>query len=65
MPDGAVDPFRLTTANAVDAKLHGAEILTYHEVISFIKDGDRVVGVELRNRVSAEQGVDIDGMLRV
>lgn len=54
VPDGAVDPFRLTTANAVDAKLHGAEILTYHEVISFIKDGDRVVGVELRNNNGGE-----------
>ena len=54
VPDGAVDPFRLTIANAVDAKLHGAEILTYHEVISFIKDGDRVVGVELRNNHGGE-----------
>ena len=54
VPDGAVDPFRLTTANAVDAKLHGAEILTYHEVISFINDGDRVVGVELRNNHGGE-----------
>lgn len=54
VPDGAVDPFRLTTANAVDAKLHGAEILTYHEAISFIKDGDRVVGVELRNNHGGE-----------
>ncbi len=54
VPDGAVDPFRLTTANAVDAKLHGAEILTYHEVISLIKDGDRVVGVELRNNHGGE-----------
>ena len=54
VPDGAVGPFRLTTANAVDAKLHGAEILTYHEVISFIKDGDRVVGVELRNNHGGE-----------
>ena len=54
VPDGAVDPFRLTIANAVDAKLHGAEILTYPEVISFIKDGDRVVGVELRNNHGGE-----------
>ncbi|MDO4756210.1 MAG: FAD-dependent oxidoreductase, partial [Parabacteroides sp.] len=47
VPDGAVDPFRLTTANALDARLHGAEILTYHEVIGFIKDGRRIVGVKL------------------
>ena len=25
VPDGSIDPFRLTTANIVDAKLHGAE----------------------------------------
>ena len=49
VPDGAVDPFRLTTANVFDAKIHGADILTYHEVISLIKDGERVVGVELLN----------------
>lgn len=49
VPDGSVDPFRLTTANALDARMHGAEILTYHEVVGFIKDGRRVVGVRLRN----------------
>lgn len=49
VPDGAVDPFRLTTANVFDAKIHGADILTYHEVTSLIKDGERVVGVELLN----------------
>ena len=49
VPDGSVDPFRLTTANALDARMHGAEILTYHEVIGFIKDGKRIVGVKLRN----------------
>ena len=49
VPDGAVDPFRLTIANVVDARMHGADILTYHEVTNLIKDGDRVVGVELVN----------------
>ena len=37
VPDGAVDPFRLTVANVFDAQLHGAEVLTYHEVVSIIK----------------------------
>lgn len=50
VPDGSVDPFRLTIANALDARMHGAEIRTYHEVIGFIKDGKRIVGVRLRNR---------------
>lgn len=30
VPDGAVDPFRLTTANALAARQNGADILTYH-----------------------------------
>ncbi|MBQ7940917.1 MAG: anaerobic glycerol-3-phosphate dehydrogenase subunit A [Muribaculaceae bacterium] len=46
VPDGAVDPFRLTVANAVDARLHGAELLTYHEVTGLIIENGIVVGVE-------------------
>lgn len=49
VPDGAVDPFRLTSANILDARLHGAEVLIYHEVTGFIKSGNRIVGVELRD----------------
>ncbi|MGL1930450.1 MAG: anaerobic glycerol-3-phosphate dehydrogenase subunit A [Desulfotalea sp.] len=52
VPDGSVDPFRLTLSNALDAKIHGAELLTHHEVTGIIKDKDRVVGVELRNHQS-------------
>lgn len=47
VPDGSIDPFRLTTANVIDAKLHGAEILTQHEVTGFIFDQNRIVGVKL------------------
>lgn len=46
VPDGAVDPFRLTVANAFDARLHGAEVMTYHQVTGIVKEGERVVGVE-------------------
>lgn len=45
VPDGAVDPFRLTTANIVDATRHGASVLTYHQVVELIKSGSRVEGV--------------------
>ena len=45
VPDGAVDPFRMTVANVYDARLHGADVLKYHEVTSILKDGDTVVGV--------------------
>lgn len=54
VPDGAVDPFRLTTANVIDAKRHGADVLTYHEVMNFIKDGNRICGVVLRNNNTGE-----------
>lgn len=47
VPDGAIDPFRLTTANIIDATRHGADVLTYHEVTSLILEGDRVTGVEM------------------
>lgn len=49
VPDGAVDPFRLTTANLIDAKLNGAEVLTYHQVEDFIREQNRIVGVIVRD----------------
>lgn len=47
VPDASVDPFRLATANALDAVLHGTEIRTYTEVTGFVWDNGRVVGVKL------------------
>ncbi len=47
VPDGSVDPFRLCAANMVDAKLHGAKVLVYSEVVSFLKEGDTVKGVKV------------------
>lgn len=49
VPDGSIDPFRLTMSNALDAKIHGAELLTQHEVTAIIREQDKVVGVELLN----------------
>lgn len=55
VPDGAVDPFRLTTANVISARQHGADILTYHEVTDFIKDSTgRICGVVLRDNHTGE-----------
>ena len=54
VPDGAVDPFRLTMANALDAQLHGADLLTYHEVTSLIIENGTVVGVEALNHKTKE-----------
>lgn len=45
VPDGSIDPFRLTMANVYDARLNGADILTYHEVTDFIRTGSRIEGV--------------------
>jgi len=47
VPDASVDPFRLASANMLDAKLHGAEILTYHKVISLILSSGTVEGVKV------------------
>ena len=33
--------FRLTAANMLDAREHGAQVLTYHEVMGLIREGDR------------------------
>ena len=52
VPDGSVDPFRLCSANMVDAKLHGAKILVHSEVVGFIKEGDTVKGVKVLDHVT-------------
>ena len=54
VPDASIDPFRLATANAVDAKLHGADILTYHEVTGFIMENGRVAGARLTDTTTGE-----------
>lgn len=50
VPDGSVDPFRLTTANILAARIHGADVMTYHEVVGFERSGDTITGVELLDR---------------
>lgn len=55
VPDGAIDPFRLTTANVLDARIHGADVLTYHEVVELIQDNGRVIGVKVRNSITGEE----------
>lgn len=61
VPDGAVDPFRLTTANVIAARRNGADILTYHEVVKLNMSQGRVTGVMLRDqRTGIEKRVDSD-----
>lgn len=47
VPDGSIDPFRLTSANMLDAKEHGAMIFTYCEVKGLIQEGGRVIGTRV------------------
>jgi glycerol-3-phosphate dehydrogenase len=54
VPDASIDPFRLSTANIIDAKRHGCRFLTYHEVIGFLIDNGRIKGVRLRNHKTGE-----------
>ena len=55
VPDASIDPFRLTTANIIDAKHHGAEVLTYEEVIGFVIENGVMKGVKLRNNRTGEE----------
>lgn len=55
VPDGAVDPFRLTLSNVIDARQHGAVVLTYHEVIGLLREQDRIVGVKVLDHRTKEE----------
>lgn len=54
VPDGAVDPFRLTASNIMDAKLHGASVLTYHEVTELIREQDHIAGIKVLDHKTNE-----------
>ncbi|AAP96013.1 sn-glycerol-3-phosphate dehydrogenase subunit A [[Haemophilus] ducreyi] len=47
VPDGSIDPFRLTASNMLDATENGAKIFTYCEVKGLIREGGRVIGVKV------------------
>ncbi len=46
VPDAAIDPFRLTMANLIDAKAHGAVVAVRHEVTGLIRERGAVTGIE-------------------
>lgn len=54
VPDGSVDPFRLTASNMIDAKSNGAVVYTYHEVIGLLREQDRIVGVKVFDHKTKE-----------
>ncbi|QLB20819.1 sn-glycerol-3-phosphate dehydrogenase subunit A [Vespertiliibacter pulmonis] len=47
VPDGSIDPFRLTASNMLDATENGARVFTYCEVIGLIREGGKVIGVKV------------------
>jgi glycerol-3-phosphate dehydrogenase len=47
VPDGAVDPYRLTVANASSAQRHGADICTQTEVANLLTDEQGITSVAL------------------
>lgn len=55
VPDGSIDPFRLTIANILDARAHGAVTKTFHEVTEILRKQDRVVGVRTFNHKTKEK----------
>ena len=55
VPDGSVDPFRLCAANVTDAAMHGARILPYTEFLDFIREGDTILGVRVRDSRSGQE----------
>ncbi|WGE90167.1 anaerobic glycerol-3-phosphate dehydrogenase subunit A [Actinobacillus arthritidis] len=57
VPDGSIDPFRLTASNMLDATENGAQIFTYCEVKGLIREGGRVIGVNVydhRNHIDRQ-----------
>ena len=54
VPDGSVDPFRLCSANVLDARLHGAKVLVYTELTDFIREGDTIKGVKVHDNRTGE-----------
>lgn len=55
VPDGSIDPFRLTAANMIDAAEHGAQVFTYCEVVGLIREGDKVIGVKVFDHKNSVQ----------
>lgn len=55
VPDGSIDPFRLTAANMIDATENGAQVFTYCEVVGLIREGGKVIGVKVFDHKNSVQ----------
>ncbi|HYS02011.1 MAG TPA: anaerobic glycerol-3-phosphate dehydrogenase subunit GlpA [Candidatus Eisenbacteria bacterium] len=53
--DGHLDPFFLVQANVESARRRGARVMTYTEVVDFIRQGTRVTGVRVRDSLTGDE----------
>ena len=54
VPDVIADSFLAARLNAQSALEYGADVLTYHEVTTLVKEGERVVGAVCRDVANGE-----------
>jgi glycerol-3-phosphate dehydrogenase len=52
VPDGSIDPFTLVVENTRDAESRGARFLMHTEVVGLVRDGGRISGARVRDRIS-------------
>jgi glycerol-3-phosphate dehydrogenase len=55
VPDGAIDPFTLVVENARDAESRGARFLLHTEVTGLIREGLRIAGARVKDRITGEE----------
>src|SRR5215210_6747781 len=55
VPDASIDVWQLVWALANGAAARGARILPYHRVVALHRDGDAVVGADLRDERTGEE----------
>jgi glycerol-3-phosphate dehydrogenase len=55
VPDGTIDPFRLCSANILDAAERGAKVITHTVVTGVIIEGGAAKGVRCRDRATGEE----------
>ena len=59
-----IDAFRLTLLNAVDAAEHSASINTYHQVLEVLRDGEKAIGLKVRD-LTNKKTIDVFGKVIV
>lgn len=55
VPDGTLDPFRLCSANVLDAQQHGATLLNHTRVVGLLRQQERIVGVQCENQLTHQK----------